>query len=315
MTTGVKKFLLKILVILLPFILFFVWIEIKARQLPNSFALKKQYIEKQLDSIHILVLGSSHAFDDIDPEWFSCCGFNFANSSQSLFHDSQLCLKYNDQMPELKAVIFTISYFSLWFEMHDLPESWRDYFYFHYYGIRHPSLDKTDIKYFSYATLYTKRFLKDMIFNTINKEQEFGDIKFNGWNKVQSTGDSTEISDKSGEEKVKFHNSIIHRDHLSDNIRYLEPLLKKLNDRNIQVIFVIPPVYKTYSKYAHPSIMAENRRIISGLCKKFNGKLFDYFSDPRFTKEDFMNNDHLNWMGSKKFSLILDQDFVAKICR
>jgi hypothetical protein len=61
--------------------------------------------------------------------------------------------------------------------------------------------------------------------------------------------------------------------------------------------------------------MAENRRIISGLCKKFNGKLFDYFSDPRFTKEDFMNNDHLNWMGSKKFSLILDQDFVAKICR
>jgi hypothetical protein len=32
-------------------------------------------------------------------------------------------------------------------------------------------------------------------------------------------------------------------------------------------------------------------------------------------KEDFMNNDHLNWMGAKKFSLILDSDFVAKVCR
>jgi len=49
---------------------FFGWIEIKARQLPNTYALKKRNIEKQLDSIHILALGSSHAFDDIDPEWF-----------------------------------------------------------------------------------------------------------------------------------------------------------------------------------------------------------------------------------------------------
>lgn len=310
-----KKFLIRILVFLLPFIIFFGWLEIKARQLPNTYALKKRNIEKQFDSVHILVLGSSHAFDDIDPEWFSCPGFNFANSSQSLFHDSQLLLKYSDKIPQLKAVIFTISYFTFWFDMKDLPESWRDYFYFHYYGIRHPSLKETDIKYYSYAALYTRGFLKDMIFNTINKENEFGDIKLNGWNKVQSTDDISEISDKTGKERIKFHNSIIHRNHLSGNIGYLETILKKLNDRNIQVIFVIPPVYKTYSKFADTSIMAENRRIISGLCKKFNARFFDYFSDPRFTKEDFMNNDHLNWMGAKKFSLILDSDFVAKVCR
>jgi hypothetical protein len=315
MSKDVKKFLLRIMLILFPFLLFFAWIEIKARQLPNSFALKKQKIEKQLDSIHILVLGSSHAFDDIDPEWFSCYGFNFANSAQSLFHDSQLCLQYEDRMPDLKAVVITISYFSFWFEMQDLPDSWRDYFYYHYYKIRHPLLDKTDIKYFSYATLYTRRFMIDVIFNTLNQKEEFGDISLKGWNKVESKGDSSEISDKSGEERVKFHNSIIHRNRLADNIRYLDILLQELNERHIQPVFVIPPVYKTYSNYVDTSIMAENRRIISGLCKIYNALYFDYFSDTRFTKQDFMNNDHLNWAGAKKFSLILDSDFVAKICR
>jgi hypothetical protein len=310
-----KKFLIRVLVFLLPFVIFFGWIEIKARQLPNTYALKKRNIEKQLDSIHILALGSSHAFDDIDPEWFSCRGFNFANTSQSLFHDSQLCLKYSDQMPRLKAVIFVISYFTFWFEMQDLTEGWRDYFYYHYYGIRYPSLEKTDIKYYSFAALYTKTFLKDMILNKIDYPYTFGDIQVNGWQKIESVGDSNEINDKAGEERVKFHTSIIRREHLSENIGYLEPVLKKLNDRNIQVIFVIPPVYKTYSKYADTSIMAENRRIISGLCKKFNARFFDYFSDPRFTRENFMNNDHMNRTGAKKFSLILDSDFVAKVCR
>jgi hypothetical protein len=315
MKPGMKKFLLRILIFLLPVIVFLGWLEIKARQLPNTYAIKKQAAEKQLDSIHILVFGSSHAFDDIDPEWFSYCGFNFANSSQSLFHDSQLCLKYCDRMPRLKTVVFTISYFSLWFEMQDLPESWRDYFYLHYWGIRHPSLNPMDIKYWSYAALYTRPFLKDMIFNAINKEEEFGYVRPNGWKKVENTNDSNEISDKSGEERVKFHNSIIHGEHLSENTRYLEQVLEKLNTHNIQVVFVIPPVFKSYSKFADPTIMAENRRIISGLCKKYNARFFDYFSDPRFLKEDFMNNDHLNWKGAKKFSLILDSDFVAKVCR
>lgn len=310
-----KKFLFRILVILLPFILFFAWVEIKARQLPNSYAVKKQFLEKRLDSINILVLGSSHAFDDIDPEWFSCCGFNFANTSQGLFQDSQLCLKYSDRMPRLKAVIFTISYFTFGFQMEDITEQWRDYFYYHYYGIHHPSLDKTDIKYWSYAALYTKSFLKDMIFNNIDYEYNFGDIKATGWQKILTIGNSNAINDESGEERAKFHASIFHRDYVSENIGCLEPVLKKLNDRNIQIIFIIPPVYKTYYKYVDTSIMAENKRIISGLCKKFNAKQFDYFSDPRFTTEDFMNNDHMNWNGAKKFSLILDTDFVANICR
>ena len=218
-------------------------------------------------------------------------------------------------MPRLKAVIFAISYFTFGFEMSDLTESWRDYFYYHYYGIRYPTLDRSDIKYYSYAALYTKQFLKDMILNKVDYGYTFGDIKENGWQKIDAIGDSTQINDKEGEERVRFHTSIIHNEHIAENIGYLEPVLKKLNDRNIRVIFVIPPVYKTYSKYADTAIMAENRRIINGLCKRYHAEFFDYFTDPRFTREEFLNNDHMNWRGAKKFSEILDSDFVAKVCR
>jgi hypothetical protein len=315
MTREMKKFLVRIVIFLSPFILLFGWIEIKARQLPNTYALKKQDIGTQLDSVNILVFGTSHAFDGIDPECFSCRGFNFANSSQSLFHDSRLCSMYSERTPALKGVIFTISYFSLWYEMQDLPENWRDYFYYHYWGIRHPSLSAADIKYWSYAALYPRSFLKKMILNTINRKEEFGDVRSNGWKSVTSSEEKSEISDSSGYKKVSFHNSIIRKEHLRANIGYLEEAAKQLSDRNIHIIFVIPPVFTTYSKYADTLIMEENRQILDALGAKYHALIFDYFSDKRFTREDFINDDHLNSGGAKKFSRILDSDFVAKVCR
>jgi hypothetical protein len=309
-----KRFFTRLLIILLPFLVIFLVIEYKASRLPNSYAQKKQFLTQQEQEVNVLVLGSSHAFDDIDPDFFSCKGYNLSNQSQSFFYDTRLCLKYLDRMPHLKCVIITVSYFSLFYELKDIPEGWRDYFYYRYFGIRFPALDLSDPKIFSYTALYTRDFVSAMMFSKLNNKDEFGDIQSNGWKKVPAPADSLMISDSTGHEHALFHHSLIRMKNLSPNVRYLRELLTELHKRNIRVCFATTPAYKTYSRYLDPFILRANQTVIGGLCREFNAVYLNYSDDPRFFKDDFSDNDHLNITGAEKFSRILDQDFISKIC-
>lgn len=309
-----RRFFTRFMIILLPFLVVFLLIEYKTSRLPNSYAQKKHSLREQAQKVNVLVLGSSHAFDDINPDFFSCQGYNLSNVSQSLFYDTRLCLNYLDRLPHLRGVIITVSYFSLFYELNDLPEGWRDYFYYRYFGIRYPSLDLSDPKMFSYTALYTRDFISAMVFSKLNNKDEFGDIQPNGWKKVPAPADSVAISDSTGHENALFHNSLVRMKNLKANVRYLRELLTELHKRNIRVCFVTTPVYQTYSRYLSPFILQANQNIIRGLCREFNAGHFNYFNDPRFLKSDFSDNDHLNIAGAEKFSRILDRDFVSKTC-
>jgi hypothetical protein len=309
-----RKFFIRLLIILIPFLVIFLVMEYKAGRMPNSYVQKKAALEKQAHEVNILVLGSSHAFDDINPGFFSCRGYNLSNQSQSLFYDTRLCMKYLDRTDHLKGVIITISYFSLYYELKDIPEGWRDYFYYRYFGIRFPGLDLSDPKAFSYTALYTRDFISGMMLSKLNNIDEFGDIRSNGWKKVPAPSDSLLISDSTGHEHALFHKSLIRMKNLQPNAGYLRELLTELQKRNIRVCFVTTPVYHTYSKYLDPFILRANQNIINGLCREYNAEYHDYLKDPRFLKNDFSDNDHLNDSGAEKFSRILDQDIISKIC-
>jgi hypothetical protein len=309
-----KKFCLRLLIVLLPFLAVFCIIEYRASRLPTSYLQKKKQLELREDSIKVLVFGSSHGLDDINPQFFSCKGFNLSNVSQSFFYDTRLCLKYLDRLPHLRGVIFTVSYFSFYYELNEIPEGWRDYFYYRYFGIRHPALDLTDPKAYSYAALYTRDFINAMVFSRLNEKEEFGDIRPNGWKCVSAPADSFAVSDSTGRRNALFHTSLIRMDNLEKNLRYLRELIAELRKRDIRVCFVTSPVYKTYSAYLDPSILQMNRTVLRGLCSETGATELDYMDDVRFVKTDFSDNDHLNSTGAEKFSKILDADFVRKAC-
>jgi hypothetical protein len=124
---DISKFSTKLLIFLIPIFIILGFFELGLRGIPNSYNTKRAYYENQLDTIEILVLGSSQALEGINPEFFERKGFNLSNVSQSFYYDSQLTLKYIDQMKRLKCVIITVSYFSLWYQIYDIKESWRDY--------------------------------------------------------------------------------------------------------------------------------------------------------------------------------------------
>lgn len=310
-----KKFFVRLFIILFPFLVIFLGMEYKASRMPNSYLQKREALDGQAPEVNILVLGSSHAFDDINPEFFSCRGYNLSNQSQSLFYDTRLCLDYLGRMDHLKGVILTISYFSLFYELKDIPEGWRDYFYYRYFRIKFPGLDLSDPKIFSYTALYTRDFITGMMLSKLNNIDEFGDIRPNGWKKVTAPSDSLVISDSTGHGHAVFHTSLIRMNNLNANIRYLREMLAELNKRKIPVYFITTPVYSSYSKYLDPFILRANQNIITGLCREYGAEYRNYSNDPRFQKNDFSDNDHLNDSGAEKFSRILDADIVSGICR
>jgi hypothetical protein len=66
-----KKFLFHLSKIFLPILFFFLVLEIAIRKTPNDYQLKKEYLDKNAAEINTLILGSSHTFYGLNPEYFS----------------------------------------------------------------------------------------------------------------------------------------------------------------------------------------------------------------------------------------------------
>ena len=92
-----KKFWLHILKIILPIFIFFLVLEIAIRKIPNDYQLKKVYLDKNASKINTLILGSSHSFYGINPEYFSKHTFNAAYVSQTLDLDDELLQIYKEK--------------------------------------------------------------------------------------------------------------------------------------------------------------------------------------------------------------------------
>ena len=107
-----KKFLRNIGLFILPIVVVGVGLEILAESIPNSYTYKREYIEQHGAQIRTLILGSSNAYDGINPSVLSHA-FNLANSSQTLEDDYRLLAKHIDSIDSLQTVIVGLGYHSL----------------------------------------------------------------------------------------------------------------------------------------------------------------------------------------------------------
>ena len=314
MKNDFLRLLLKVLLLLFPlFLILFYW-ESQLRRIPNSYNFKRWNLEKNLDTLEILVTGSSHALYGINPDYFSCKGFNLANISQSMYYDAELALKYIDRLPKLKAVLITISYFSFGYKLEICQESWRSYYYNYFWGIKSGSLKWDDPKMHSLISLYSLRLTQSYALKNfkVNLAQDY---QTNGWMRSEKIGTVSAINDSTGKERADLHTKNMRFDVFDENRDNLERLLRKLRKKGIASFFVIMPVYNTYEKFTDPAINKRNHELIEYFLKKYEIRCFDYSNDTRFEIKDFANNDHLNYMGADKLSKIINQEILSNYCR
>src|SRR6185437_12759859 len=176
---GYYKFLLKLLIFISPIILLYVFVEHKVKSVPNNYSVKRGYFQEQLDSIEILVLGSSHSFYGISPQFFSKKGFNIAQVNQSLHYDRALTLKYLSSLKKLQLVIVPVHYASFYYQLSKSPENWRAYFYLHYWDIKDTNVSVWDSRYYSVCMTYGNGQTFNYIKNGFKADPL--DIRRNGW--------------------------------------------------------------------------------------------------------------------------------------
>lgn len=301
---DLKKIFSKLIVFFIPITICFVYSEyhLRTKHFVSSYATKKYYLEQQLDSIETLVLGSSQTFNGINPACFTSKTFNLANVSQTIYYDKRLTLTYLSKLPKLKTVVINISYFSFFYQLFDIKESWRDYYYLQHFGIKYYQLPSFCIENYAAFSVYKPLHCFKLSFNKFD-DINAKEILQNGY---QPKYVQEAISDSLGLIRVKIHDAENFAIRTKEIESDLETFVKELNDKKIKIVFLTTPVTPNYSKFCNKIIIDKNTTFITSLCKKYSAIYLNFFEDKRFVLNDFSDNDHLKNNGANKLSSLIN---------
>jgi len=304
-----KKFSLKLVLLILPFVILFSSMEYYV-QTESTFSIKKKFLENNLSSIEVLVFGSSHNQNAINPEFLDKKTSNMAFGSQSISIDYFLLDKYLDQLPKLKIVLFEISIRSFY---NDFDKSnWNGYIYSNLYNIDY-KVDKSSLK--KYSLVYSNLgFFSTIFFDYCNPYKYKYEINKYGF----ITNDFHDRFEKLNYDSIQINRTyeIFHeftnKDNLKLNKVFVEKFIKRCVDRNIKLIFITPPLYKTYYSQIPNDAKITVDNFVKSLSVKYNINYYNYTYDKRFNIRDFKNDNHLNSNGAFKFCQIINKNILDK---
>ena len=313
MKKDICKLLTKLFIILVIVSALIIYCEVRLRQISNSYSEKRTYLETKLDSIQVLILGSSHAYFGINPDNLELKGYNLAGVSQSLYYDEELTRKYTDRLPKLRIVLISISYFSLWYELYlNNIEGWRDYFYYHFWDIKLDKPQCFDLKQISFIDLYGTSYSQNAFRKNFKVVINDYNASENGWYGADPDI-KLDTSEDAAKKIITFYNSLMHEDLLVKNEQYLETIVSELTKKKIIPVLITTPVYKSFSNLMDHGRTEVTDEFVRSICRKYHCDYFDYLKDSRFDISDFDNADHLNKKGAEKFSKIINEDIIKNI--
>lgn len=305
------KLFLKIILILLPVIILTITFELLARTIPTSYSIKDNYLENKREKIKILVLGSSSSNVGINPQYFGSEGFNIANSSQDSYYDYNVLLRYLHKCNNTKIVIIPVSYLTLFYRgIAYGAEPWRADYYSFYLNIPKPNKSKFDL------TLYSALAVWDGPINVIKNVIKHSDLKINEYGyqyPEKPKSNIKNINDAIWKEPIIRHHKNMDSNFFNSNLALLDKIAKECVRKNIQIVFITTPVYKTYSDQVSKSYYDVMTETIKNISIKYSANSYNYFYDNRFDINDFTDSDHLNEEGAKKFSIILKNEVIDKL--
>ncbi len=297
-----KKFIFKSLCFLLPFLIIGVWLEYKFSKYPNIYSIKKEEITVQANDTEILILGPSHTMNALNPAFFSKKTYNFANWSQSLYYDKAILDFYINKLPKLKTVILPISYFSMWYQLEDEADKWRIYFFYKEFNIPNDKIHYLELKAWSKTMLYPQKKALDIVLSNFEHEKE--KLYYQGW--LGSDTTSYQFDTLNVKTTINRHNKIINEINLKQNITYLEEIITKLQQKNINIILIQTPFSEAYNNARLSKYVIKNDSIIKTITDKYKISYYDYSKLYVNNRLYLSNHDHLSFLGAEKFSRVID---------
>ena len=310
-----KALLNKVFWFVLPFVVVFIALELFITFKVSTFGNKARYFKKNLEHVEVLVLGSSHNQNAINPKYFNRFTANVAYGGQDVRLDSALFFNYAHKLKRLKAVILELDYTTINQKLE--ANYFRLPWYYHYYGVE---LFKLPIE--KKISLYAS---SPTFFNTQLKTMLSGDsypyiISANGFceNDFPGVFLSNDYSDsllkplliKKTKDEIKADKS----NNLWGNFSTIKSIVNYCNKNDIAVICNVPPIYLKAVDYEKPL----KRKILDSftdyLKNQYNLTILARPRENDFISRDFKDFTHLNSDGAKKYSLLL-ADTINKILK
>jgi len=236
----VNKFLRHIALFLLPLLIVAVALEFVAESIPNSYTYKREYIEQHGAQIQTLILGSSNAYDGLNPSVLPHA-FNLSNSSQTLEDDYRLLAKCIDSMDSLQTVIVGLGYHSLGATTEDNRRT--------YYTIYMDLYPRWPLSKYSFEVCNPEMLIKKIIKYAVSQDVTRCDSL------GQRVGHTLETAQSGAEWWNKDVLSLVENDKLQiadcrleieENTRYLHAIVDLCNAHNVKPVIVQMPVMEEY---------------------------------------------------------------------
>ena len=297
-----KRFVLKYFLFVLPLLVIFLFLELSLRNIKSGYTIKRDGLIAKSNDIEILIVGNSHANYGIDPKYLKLKAYNMAYVSQTILYDKQIILKYLPVLKNLKYVIISIDYNTLYSGFDEA----RDFFYYHYYGInlRDRSYFNQNLSYFFYV--FSPSTSVKLLLHKTDDYFVNGDAFVNGWEGYDSTNYGFMI-EKGGKQKAEHFDDQVK---ISKEHKYIlseiESLISFLKQKNIVPVLVSAPCYKYFTDNLDNKILEENSLFVKKLQEKYNLPYLNSLQDTSFRLEDYYDCDHLNKYGAAKYTMKID---------
>lgn len=303
-----KRFLECSVGFLLPIFISAVFAEMAIRSVDNPYKYKYQWMQENAEEVEVLVLGSSHTFYGVRPEFLAGNAFSLANVSQDFTHDLYQLKYWANRYKHLKTVIVPISFFS-WFSggLENGSESYRCRFYKIYMDCDlYPDLSLYNLEISDYRS--ARRKLDKLL-----HEDNAPGVNSRGW------GETYKLSSKKVEEwnngseadaAVKRHTAVNY-DNVGKNYQQMKEIAEFCQQRNIQLVLITTPCWASYYENLNQEQLKKMYELTRRLQHEYQLLYLDYLKDARFVADDFYDSNHLSDVGAEKFTKILNQDIVS----
>ena len=302
-----KKFLIYCFFFTMPIFVVLISIEYLIRQVPNPYKYKYEWMQKNAEDVEILVLGNSHTFYGIRPEFFEGKAFSLANVSQGLRQDLFLLEYWVDKYKNLKTVICPIFNRCFGRGLEYGTESYRCRYYKIYMDCDlYPDISLYNLELSDYRTA------KGKINKMISPNTDLGYDEY-GWGNtyklskknIRIWNDGTEA-----EAAVKRHTAK-NWDYIDQNYSLMKELAEFCQSHKIQLVLITTPCWHSYYDNLNSEQLKKMYELTHKIIKEYNLPYFDYLKDPRFEADDFYDSNHLSDVGAIKFTKILDADIKS----
>ena len=247
--------------------------------------------------VDIINLGTSHSMYAYYFKPTGLSHLDLALPAQTIQYDFKLLREYGEYLKPDGVVIISIS--QITFANSET----------NYVGNYYKVLDRTDIEPFDLIDYYSYLYLPALDSGRFNSALagKFKNFKWNSHQPWENNGKN--YSERKYEKVEAQYREAIENNTIEQNVEQLREMLDYCSEKGYRVVLTMEPVQQSYQEYFNEEVM--NKLVFQYLKSlELDVPFLNYMSDQRFVdnREYFIDPDHLNSEGRKKYSWIVYKD-------